>query len=291
MNSPLVSVIIPTHNRKEYVVRAINSVLFQTYKIIEILIIDDFSHDGTFEILLNLSKQYNQVISLRNEINLGPAGTANKGIIQAKGKYIAMLDDDDVWCDSNKLKKQVAFLENNSEYVLVGGGVVKVNKKGEEISRYLPIEKDEDIRRAILVDNVFAHSTVMFRKDAWKKTGGYQKDLKYFADWDLWLKLGGVGKLYNSQDFFDHYLDQEDNQSHTTHDYGIRRRLWANINLRRKYRHDYPGFYKSLIICIASYIYSYLPYRKKMRWVIYKIRILMFGHPPYTYITPHNKPK
>src|SRR3989338_2887209 len=123
MQEPLVSVIIPTHNRKEYVVQAIGSALAQTYKNIEVLAIDDFSGDGTFEVLRELSGRHGQVVPLRNELNLGPAGTANRGISQARGTYIAVLDDDDRWCDEKKLEKQVAFLEKNKEYVLVGGGV------------------------------------------------------------------------------------------------------------------------------------------------------------------------
>lgn len=283
MTNPLVSVIIPTHNRKDYVVKAIGSALAQTYRNIEILVIDDFSSDGTFELLLELSNQHSQIVPLRNEFNLGPAGTANRGINQSRGEYIAMLDDDDVWCDENKIKKQVIFLEASKEYVLAGGGVIKVNKEGGEILRYLPIEQDKDIRQAILTDNAFAHSTVMFRKYAWEKAGGYQKDLRYFADWDLWLKLGKLGKFYNFQDFFDYYLDQEQNKSRTTHDYGIRRRLLANINLRRRYRHDYPGYSKSVLLCLANYLYSFLPFRAKLRPLLDKVRVSVFGKPPYTY--------
>ncbi len=282
-NQVLVSVIIPTYNRKTYVVRAIDSVLAQSYKNVEIIVVDDCSKDDTYEVLLQMQKKHPNLVAKRNDVNLGPAGTANAGIEAARGKYIAILDDDDIWSDRKKLEKQVDFLEKNNEYVLVGGGVIKVDVQGKEITRYVSIERDADIRKILLINNVFAHSSVLFRKEAFLKTGGYQKDLKYFADWDLWLKLGTIGKFYNFQEFFYHYLDQEQGKSRTTHDYGIRRRLWANIALRKKYQQYYPGYYKSVLLCLAAYVYSFIPFRKVLLPAIYNIRKFFFGASPYTY--------
>lgn len=283
-NNPLVSVIMPTYNRKEYVIKAVDNVLSQAYKNLEIIIVDDCSNDGTKDVLLDLGQKHSQIIPLSNKTNLGPAGAANRGISQARGKYVAILDDDDIWVDDAKLEKQVEFLERNQEYVLTGGGVIKVDQSGKEINRYLPIENDIDIRRAILADNAFAHSTVLFRKDTFEKAGGYQKDFGYFADWDLWLKLGRLGKFYNFQDFFIYYLDQEHDKKRSTHDYKIRRQLLANIRLRKKYGNYYPGYPKSVILCFASYFYSFLPFRSKLRPVINKLRNLIFGPPPYKYL-------
>ncbi len=283
IDNPLVSVIIPTYNRKLYVLGAIESALNQTYKNIEIVVIDDCSKDNTFELILNLQKKHHQITAIRIEVNLGPAGTANAGINIAKGKYIAILDDDDTWSDEKKLEKQVAFLEKNKDYVLCGGGVIKRDKRGVEIVRYLPIESDLNIRKAILINNVFAHSTVLYSKKSFLEVGGYQKNLKYFADWDLWLKLGTVGKFYNFQDFFDYYLDQEYGKTYSSHDYGIRRRLLDNIKLRTKYKKYYPGYIKSIFLCFASYIYSFLPFRSNLRPILNKLRSLIFGSPPYVY--------
>ncbi len=289
MADPLVSVIIPTYNRKHYVALAIASVMRQSYNNIEIVVIDDCSKDDTYQVVVELGKNNAKIVPLRNQVNLGPAGTANAGIHAAKGKYIAILDDDDTWCDLKKIEKQVAFLEGHSDHVLVGGGVIKRDKEGNEIARYLPLENDTDIRKALLIDNVFAHSTVLYAKDAFMKVGGYQKDLKYFADWDLWLKLGTVGKLHNFQDFFDYYLDQEHGKVRSTHDYGIRRRLSANMALRTKYRKHYPGYVKSILLCCASYLYSFLPFRVLLRPVLNFARNTIFGRPPYRYVD-NNKP-
>ena len=287
---PLVSVIIPTHNRREYIVKAIESVLSQTYKNIEIIVVDDYSIDGTYELIFELSKKYKKIIPKRNEINLGPAGTANVGISVAHGKYIAILDDDDTWRDQQKLEKQIWFLEKHSEYVLTGGGLIKIDNKGKEIIRYLFPEKDEEIRQVILVDNLFAHSTVVYRKDAFEKVGGYTQKFGFFADMDLWLKLGTIGKFYNFQEYFTSYLDKEEGENnYSGRDNGIRRRLFLRIAMEWRYRKVYPGILKSIFLCIASYIYSYLPYRKKFWRIIFKIRILLVGPPSYKYFKP-NRP-
>lgn len=286
IENPLVSVIIPTHDRKEYVVKAINSVLSQTYKNIEIIIIDDCSTDGTHQVISDLCKQNNRIFLIKNSVNLGPAESANRGIDCSRGKYIAILDDDDVWCEAKKLQKQVSFLETHVGHVLVGGGVIRVSKEGKELSRYLPIEHDNDIRKAILIDNVFAHSTVLFTRESWKQAQGYQKDLQYFADWDLWLKLGKLGSFYNFQEFFCYYLDQQHGKNRNSHDYKIRRRLLANIGLRKKYKQYYPGYAKSILLCFANYVYSFLPFRTALRPTLDAVRNVIFGPPPYKYVKP-----
>lgn len=276
---PLVSIIIPTHNRQGYLKRAIKSVLCQTYQNIEIVVIDDGSTDETPKIVSELAKKEPRITALKNEINLGFVKTLNRGINRARGKYIARLDDDDFWVDPKKLEKQVGFLERHPDYVLVGGGVIKIDKEGKELVRYLLPEKDEVIRRSILIDNLFAHSAVLFKKDAWERAGGYDGEFGFFADRDLWLKLGKLGKFYNFQEYFVYYLRPEDERT----DRLIRRRLGANIKLRRKYRSDYPGFWPALLLCFASYFYSFLPSKQKLRPVLFKLREIILGPPVYKY--------
>lgn len=277
--NPLVSIIIPTCNRAKYIKRAVESVLSQTYQNIETIIIDDGSTDETPKIISEFSKKDPRIVILTNRINLGFVKTLNKGISKARGKYIARLDDDDFWQDPEKLKKQVEFLEKHKDYVLVGGGLIKINKEGKEIVRYLFPEKDREIRKSILIDNLFAHSTVLFRKDAWEKVEGYDEQFGFFADRDLWLKLGKLGKFYNFQEHFTYYLKPEQKRS----DHLIRRKLKANIRLRKKYRHHYPGFGRSLVLCWASYFYSFLPFRKKLHPFLFKLREIILGPPVYKY--------
>lgn len=283
-NQPLVSVVITTYNRAEYIKRAIKSVLTQTYKNIEVIIVDDSSIDETPSILSELSEREPKIIILINKTNLGAVKSANIGVKGSKGKYIARLDDDDFWRDAKKLEKQVSFFEMNPEYNLVGGGVIKIDKEGKEIIRYLSPENDKDIRKTILINNVFVHSTVLFRRNIFEKVGGYDERFVFGEDMELWLRMGKIGKFYNFQEFFVYYLDHEyDNSIYTSRSYRMRRKVGLNIKLRKKYRNDYTGYRKAFLLCWASYFYSFLPFKQKLWPIVFKIRTLIFGLSPYKY--------
>ncbi len=284
--TPLVSVILPTYNREKYIARAIESVWKQSYENMELIVINDASTDGTGNLINNLAKDNPKIIVLHNEVNLGMVASFNKAINVAQGKYIARLDDDDVWCSGEKIEKQVDFLEKNPAYCLVGGGVIKVDKHDKEIVRYLLPKEDEDIRKTILVNNTFAHTTVLFRKDTFLEVGGYDEQFPFVQDWDLWLKMGKVGKFYNFQEFFVRYLDQEHNDPYHYRNYKIRRNLKMNIKLRKKYQDSYPHYRKAILFCFASYAYSFLPFKIELGPIIFQIRKLIFGHPPYQYLEP-----
>lgn len=292
-NTPLVSVVIPVFNGEKHVRRAIESVANQTYQNMEIIIVDDGSTDNTPQIISAFIKKDPRIITITNETNFGFVKSLNKGIENSKGKYIARLDDDDVWSDNQKIEKQVVFLEKNYNYVLVGGGViVKKESDDKEMIRYLFPENDSEIRKTLLVDNLFAHSAVVFLKSAFDKVGGYEERFGFFADRELWLKLGKVGKFYNFPEYFIHYSDKEANSGkYDSRNRNIRRKLALNIELRKKHSDNYPGFIKSVLLCVARYFYSFLPFRKKFWRIILKIRVLIFGLPAYKYSNPRIKPE
>lgn len=276
MKEPLISVVIATRNRAEYLNKAIGSVFNQTYKNIEIVIIDDCSIDNTPEIILRYCRQNRGIIFLRNDTNLGFPKSLNKGVALANGKYIARLDDDDFWADSKKLDKQAGFLDNNKDCVLVGGGVIWIDEKGKEIFRYLLPENDEDIRKYILSDNCFVHSSAVFRKSDWEKAGGYNEKFGIDCDWALWLELGKLGKFHNFSEYFVYYLKWNKNISN----FNIRDNLKKQIILRYDYRNDYQGYLKSFFLGWIYYFSSFLPFRKNLRPILIKFKKIIFGHLP-----------
>ncbi|OGZ65398.1 MAG: hypothetical protein A3C50_03600 [Candidatus Staskawiczbacteria bacterium RIFCSPHIGHO2_02_FULL_43_16] len=289
ITNPLVSVIITTFNRKEILAKAIESALGQTYGNMEIIIADDGSTDGTYEAVIGLKEQHPQIVVFRNEKNLGFVKNLNKAVGLAQGKYIARLDDDDTWPDPQKLQKQVAFMEIRPEYVLTGGGVVRVDNAGREMIRFLLPKEDKDIKKAILADNVFAHSAVLFSKQAFMQVGGYDERFGFFADWALWMALGKIGKLYNFSEFFVNYFDQEHGGRSHVRDYQIRRKLRAKIILNNTYRGFYPGAKRALMLSFASYAYSFFPFREALWPTIFFVRKLVFGKPPYYYVINRKK--
>ena len=143
-----------------------------------------------------LPRRDHRVRPVHNQKNNYPdiSKNLNEGMRIAKGKYIARLDDDDYWCDDDKLKKQADFLESHPDCVVVGGGTIVVDDADKERFRYFKQETDEAIRSRALFANPFTHSTVMFRRDIALAAGGYG-NYKNAEDWDLWLNMGTRGKV------------------------------------------------------------------------------------------------
>lgn len=242
---PKVSVVLPTYNRSLFIERAIKSILSQSYEDFELLIIDDGSTDNTAEIISKYSMREPRILYLKNENNLGIQKTLNKGLREAKGKYIARIDDDDEWIDNDKLKAQVDFLDTHQDYVLVGTGKVVFNERGQELYRVLSKKTDIEIRNKILTINCFSHATVVFVKEAAIRVGGYDEseETRHVEDYDLWLKMGKVGELANLPMFSYKRLVGGDTICNENRIEQYRK----FIKLKRKYKNDYPNYRKSLL--------------------------------------------
>jgi glycosyltransferase domain-containing protein len=275
-NEPLVSVVIPTYNREKTLARSIISALNQSYKNIEVLVVDDGSTDGTKKVVQGIKSPKVRYIYRENEhCHVYPM---NDGARAAEGKYVAILDDDDFWCDKNKIKKQVNFLENNKDHVLVGGGAIKVDENGNEIVRYILPEDDPDIRKTILVSDTFVHVTTLFRKDAWEKVGGYDENFDGMEDWDLWMRMGRIGKFHNIPEFFVTYAaHQQDSPGYVESKYGKWEWLKLNLKLKNNYRNDYPNYKRAIIFCWMGYLYSILPFRYALWPAMFKIKNYFFN--------------
>lgn len=234
--------------------RAIESVLKQSFSAWELIIVDNESTDETPVVLKEFAARDPRIILRRNEHGLFLSQSLDIGLSLARGEYIARLDDDDYWIDIDKSKKQIDFLDTHPECVLVGSGVVVVDGAGNERFRYFKKETDEEIRRTALFANPFSHTTVMFRTAEARKVGGYGSE-RYCEDWDLWLRLGQVGKFYNFQEYFTAYTMDGNNDSFLAQRPHTRKAL----QIIRAHRNEYPGFWKAYILNYAQYAYSFMP--------------------------------
>lgn len=202
---PKVSIILPAYNGAKWIRKAILSAQMQSFTDFEFIIMNDCSKDNTEEIVLEMAKTDPRIKYVKNEQNLGVQKTRNRALEIVQGEYIAEIDQDDEWLDTDKLQKQIDFLEHNKDYVLVGTGVIMVDEKGIEIARYLMPETDQQIRNKLLRANCFIHSSVLYRTAIVKKIGGYTVE-KMSEDHDLWLRLGRHGKFANFQTYSVQYL-------------------------------------------------------------------------------------
>src|SRR3989344_2003517 len=181
---PKVSILMATYNRAKLIDAAVESARKQSFKDWELIIADDGSVDNTPEVVAGWLKKEPRIVYTRTETNVGISKNYNRGLRMAKGEYVAMLDDDDIWSDTEKLKKQVEFLNKNPDYVGCGAGVIVIDGKGKETYRYLKPETDEAIREKMLFGNPLANSTTMFRREAGEKVGWYDESTRYFGDRD-----------------------------------------------------------------------------------------------------------
>jgi glycosyltransferase involved in cell wall biosynthesis len=256
MDVPRVSIIIPTYNRVALLERAVRSVTAQSLSDFELIVVNDASTDSTGRFLDDLAKRDPRIRPVYNQKNNYPdiSKNLNEGLSLARGKYVARLDDDDYWCDDDKLKKQVAFLDGHPLCVVVGGGTIVIDDDDKERFRYYKPETDEEIRSRALLANPFTHSAVMFRRDVAIAVGGYG-NFKNAEDWDLWLRMGERGTFYNVREYFVRYLLSD--RSKTV----VFKRSQSKeiLTILRAHRHHYPNFFSAYVVNMAQYCFSLFP--------------------------------
>ena len=189
-----VSVLMTVYNTDRFLRKSINSILNQNYKNFEFIIVDDFSKDKSRKIIKSYKNSRIKKFLLRKHI--GRTNALNFGLRKCKGKFIAILDSDDISV-YNRLLKQVEFLEKNSQIKMVGSNTLLINEKGKKIKNfYIPSNFDE-FNRKMIFNNYLPHSSVMFNKQFLNKTGGsYPKDFIYSQDYALILRFLLKSKIY-----------------------------------------------------------------------------------------------
>ena len=196
MKKPLVSVIIPVFNGQKYLKETVLSVQKSSYKNFEIILVNDGSKDKSKELCYKLKKKYKNIRIFSFKKNHGFSNVLNYAIRKAKGKYIARLNQDDL-VTPTRLSSQVYFLENNSNYVLVGGNLELINEQGKTLDVMSYPHTDQEIRNNWFYLNAFADPAVMYRKKTFIKVGNYDQDFYPADDYHLWFRMGQDGKIAN----------------------------------------------------------------------------------------------
>jgi glycosyltransferase involved in cell wall biosynthesis len=183
---PKVSVIIPTHNRRKALQRAIQSVLDQTYKDYEIIVVNDGSTDDTAHYLSTLEKK--ALRSIHGDRNSGGGFARNQGINQSNGEYIAFLDDDDAW-EPAKLEEQVSLL-TSSAAGLCRTGFNLFSRNGKFIKYVYNVPKFNDLFKSIMNDNFLGStSSVLVKRTLVEAFNGFDPKLPALQDWDFFIRL------------------------------------------------------------------------------------------------------
>ena len=192
---PLITVIIPTHNSQDTIARALNSALAQSYRPIEIVVIDDQSADRTCSIVESYREQGVKLHRLLKQ--RGASGARNAGVAVARGELVAFLDADDEWMPA-KLEKQVALILENGAYVFVSCAAQEISSDGDDLGDLYQGRKPivgVDCWKGLLACNTIATPSVLVWRRQLIETGGFDEHLPLGEDQDMWIRLAVVGSV------------------------------------------------------------------------------------------------
>ncbi|WP_421862692.1 glycosyltransferase [Motiliproteus sp.] len=212
IDQPLVSVVIPSYNSRPYIAEAIDSVRVQQVESLELVIVDDGSTDGSVDYIRQIAPEA-RVIS---QANAGAAAARNHGVREARGRYIAFLDADDVWVPG-KLQAQLQVLEQRPEIDLVYGhfkpwycdeqGQYPAPAKVETTPDQVAVIEDRVLPLAILFDSVVCIITVLVRAEALRDIELFNPDYTVGEDYDLWMRLSLLNRCAILPTTLAHYRD------------------------------------------------------------------------------------
>ncbi len=196
--NPKVTVLMPAYNAEKYIGTAIESILNQTYKDFEFIIVNDCSTDNTLRIINDYAKKDKRIRVISNKENQKIAKTLNIGLKEAKGEYIARMDADD-WSYPDRLEKQVTFMEKNPNIVLSSGNMEICDSKLVYKNKSNLLLTNDVIRKNLLRFNPIVHPAMIYRKNEILQINGYDVDAGA-EDYMLVIDMSSLGDLANLPD-------------------------------------------------------------------------------------------
>ena len=198
MKNSTLNVVMAVKNDSKFLSQSIESILKQTYKDYKFLIVDDFGSKKVKKILEHYRKKDQRIKIIKNKKNIGLTKSLIRAINSSKSKFIARIDSDD-YSHKDRLQKQINWINKSESRVLCGTNYYQIDKKNVFKKKKLPCNH-KDIKKNIIFKNCFVHSSTLFRLKAYKQAGGYNKNIKYAQDYDLWSKLIHIGEVCNIRD-------------------------------------------------------------------------------------------
>lgn len=194
IRNPEVSVLMSCYNGSRWLQEAIDSVLTQTFGSFEFILVDDGSTDETWDIIERYRARDERIVAIAKK-NTGLADSLNVGIMQARGTWIARLDQDDL-CEPTRLEEQVYFMRNHPEIVLLGTGCIEIEEHGRTIKKHrYPSGNRKLVRFLERLQRFFPHSSAFYRVKDVRNVGGYNMRISRSEDRRLWLELALRGKM------------------------------------------------------------------------------------------------
>ena len=193
----LISILMPTYNVEKFVEEAVRSILCQTYKKFELIVVDDCSTDMTFEILQRLASEDERIKLFRNEVNSKICKTLNKALKYARGKYIGRMDGDDI-STPDRFRVLKNFMDEHPDVALVGSNMITIDEDGREISRKRYVQTNRYIQWGNYYQPCVAHIWLA-KREIYDSLHGY-REVPYVEDWDFLLRGQNKGFCYANVD-------------------------------------------------------------------------------------------
>jgi glycosyltransferase involved in cell wall biosynthesis len=244
---PLVSVILPVYNAERFLRTAIESILNQTYRNLELIIVNDCSRDGSLSIALEMASRDKRVRVLSNPENIKLSRSLNRAIESSKGMYLARMDADDV-SSPLRIERQVRVLEENQEIAIVGCNIAIIDETGQRIGHRNYYSSDDEIRKKIFFFSPFCHPAIMIRKQIIDQTGAYDHSYNPAEDYELYFRLGKMGKFHNIDEELFTYRIVSDSMTQG----GTLNMERKTIEVRKKYANT-PGYPMPMTAAIYNF--------------------------------------
>ncbi|MBT3539013.1 glycosyltransferase family 2 protein [Candidatus Parcubacteria bacterium] len=194
--NPKISILMSAYNAESFIASAIKSVLDQSFKDFECVIVNDGSTDGTDKIIEQFRKSDPRIHVIHNEKNIGLTRSLNMGLSHCLGDYIARLDADDV-CANDRLEMQYKLMESTKDIALCGSSAWYLDENDKKIGeKNLPTDY-VDIKKKLLFNNQFVHSSLFIRKNVLDKEGFYNESFKASQDYELILRIASKYRVEN----------------------------------------------------------------------------------------------
>ncbi|UCG51910.1 MAG: glycosyltransferase family 2 protein [Candidatus Latescibacterota bacterium] len=269
-NGPLVSIVLPTHNRATVLPRAIQSVLDQSYKRFELIVIDDGSTDDTCDVVKSFGDPRIRLLPL--EKNVGSSAARNRGLQMAKGSFVAFQDSDDVWYPE-KLSRDIYTLE--SSHGRVGVCVCSYRHIIDDRTRVVihpngEVAGDEVIKRH-LMGSAFSTQTLTIKKEAMDSVGGFDETLSCRQDWELCLRLAQKWSFVFVSDVLVDKWESSDSISADPF-----KLIDATQKIRQRHRHlfdRYPRGYSIQLYNAGKYLAFHRHHKTSMAYASRAIRM------------------
>jgi len=196
-SEPLVNVVMPVYNYEKYLRKAVDSILTQTFRDFELIVVNDGSTDGSVSILEEYRQKDRRVVIYNHSKNQGIVAALNRGIRMGRSKYIARMDADDI-SKTNRLEIQLQFLESHPYIGLVGSAARLINSKGRISGRQPVVIGPLALKWNLLSQNPFIHSSIFVRREVLEKVlPYYSSEFPYTEDYDLWTRLESITQFEN----------------------------------------------------------------------------------------------